>query len=122
MKHTFTLTLALTVLLSFLSCTKTEEIDKLPPITTEGKNTFGCLDNGKARIPETDEGLFNEKLSVSYENGSLSIQARIRINNGNMRQSIIVPADFTELGIYQIPPLPFGGLVHQMLKIKPWAQ
>jgi hypothetical protein len=27
------------------------ELEKLPPITQEGKNTFGCLVNGKAFVP-----------------------------------------------------------------------
>jgi hypothetical protein len=115
----FTLTLVLIVLTSILSCTKTEEIDKLPPITMEGKNTFGCLVNGIAWIPETDGGLFNEKLTARYENGGLSIQARIRINSGNIRQSIIVPADFTDLGIYKIPPSPFEGILHSNAQNQP---
>jgi hypothetical protein len=29
------------------------ELEKLPPITQEGKNTFGCLVNGKAWVTET---------------------------------------------------------------------
>ena len=123
MKHTLTLTLALTVLISFLNCTKTDmeksEIDKLPPITTEGKNTFGCLLNGKAWIPKTDGGLFNERLSVRYEHTGLSIQANLRINDDAVRQKLSVIAVFTDLGVYQIPPPPFGGEMFTNLKNKP---
>ena len=108
----FTFALVLIVLLSILSCTKTEEIDKLPPLTTEGKNTFGCLVNGKAWIPETDGGLFNEKLSVRYENGGLNLSARIRNDKENLHKSIIVTANFTNLGKYQIPPPPFSGEIY----------
>ena len=123
MKHTLTLTLALTILISFLSCTKTDmeksEIDKLPPITTEGKNTFGCLVNGKAWIPKTDGGLFNERLSIKYEGRSFSIGANIRINNDMVRQRLFVTTNFTDLGVYQIPPPPFSGIIFFNLKNPP---
>jgi hypothetical protein len=108
----FTLALVLIVLTSILSCTKTEEIDKLPPMTTEGKNTFGCLVNGKAWIPETDGGLFNERLYARYENGGLNLSANLRIDDNNIRQSLSVTANFIDLGIYQIPPLPFDGVIY----------
>jgi hypothetical protein len=101
--------IVLSIILSFLSCTKTEEIDKLPPITTEGKNTFGCLVNGKAWIPKTDGGLFNERLSLRYENGGLNISATLRINNDAIQQRLSVTAIFNDIGMYQIPPPPFDG-------------
>jgi len=97
----FTLVL---VLISILSCTKTEEIDKLPPITMEGKNTFGCLVNGKAWIPETDGGLFNERLLSTYDSDVLSIQARLRDDDLSISQIVRFRAKFTAIGIYQIPP------------------
>lgn len=31
---------------------KVNELSKLPPITQEGKNTFGCLVNGKVWVPQ----------------------------------------------------------------------
>jgi hypothetical protein len=114
-----TLILVLIVLTSIINCTKTEEIDKLPPITTEGKNTFGCLVNGKAWIPETNGGLFNEKLYARYENGGLNIQAKLRVNNDEIYQSLSVSANFTNLGKYQIPPPPFDGKFYFNLKNKP---
>ncbi len=115
----FTFALVLIVLLSILSCTKTEEIDKLPPITMEGKNTFGCLVNGIAWIPETNGGLFNEKLTARYENGGLSIQARIRTNSDVINQNLIIKSNFNDLGIYQIPPPPFEGILYFNSKNKP---
>jgi len=105
----FKLTLVLIILLSILSCTKTEEIDKLPPMTTEGKNTFGCLVNGKAWIPEPDGGLFNEKLSVRYENGYLSLFAKLEVKSNNIRQLIYLDASFNDIGKYKIPGPPFPG-------------
>ena len=116
----FTLTLVLIVLLSILSCTKTEEIDKLPPMTTEGKNTFGCLVNGKAWIPKTEGGgLFNERITVRYENEGLNIQANLRLNNDEIFQRLSVTANFIDLGTYQISPPPFDGIVYFNLKNKP---
>jgi hypothetical protein len=64
----------LLLLMAFLwsNCTKdptpdtplTEE-DKLPPATQEGKNTFGCLVNGKAWKPKGG-GLLKPGLQLSY--------------------------------------------------------
>ena len=116
----FTFALVLIVLLSILSCTKTEEIDKLPPMTTEGKNTFGCLVNGKTWIPKTEGGgLFNEKLTVRYENEGLNIQANLRLNNDEIFQRLSVTAVFIDVGSYQISPPPFDGIVYFNLKNKP---
>jgi len=109
----FTLTLVLIILLSILSCTKTEEIEKLPPMTTEGKNTFGCLVNGKAWIPKTEGGgLFNERLSIKYEGRSFSIQASLRLNKDETFQRLFVSTNFTDLGVYQIPHPPFSGEIY----------
>jgi hypothetical protein len=43
------------------------ELEKLPPITQEGKNTFGCLLNGKAYIPLS----FDSR--AIYQLGSLQV-------------------------------------------------
>lgn len=60
------------------------ELEKLPPITQTGANTFGCLVNGQAWIPGGG-GLLDNVLSVQYdptfEGGSLSIRAK-KIANG----------------------------------------
>ena len=40
------------LLLLFLTECKKNELDALPPLTEEGRNTFGCLINGKAYVPE----------------------------------------------------------------------
>jgi hypothetical protein len=44
------------------------ELEKLPPITQAGKNTFGCLVNGKAWVAPTQ----NDALAF-YQQGTLSI-------------------------------------------------
>ena len=45
----------LSILFTLFSCTKdkeTETQDQLPPITTTGANTAGCIINGKVLIPK----------------------------------------------------------------------
>ncbi|WP_396179465.1 hypothetical protein [Flavobacterium sp.] len=69
------------VLLVLTGCTNddnkktTNPIDQLPPMTTSGKNTIGCLVNG---VPFTDSGLMNNfyqlvegeyYLVINWENG-----------------------------------------------------
>lgn len=49
------------------------ELEKLPPITQEGKNTFGCLVNGKAWVAPTQ----NDALAF-YQQGTLSISGSFR--------------------------------------------
>jgi hypothetical protein len=39
--------------------------EKLPPITHEDKNTFGCLVNGKVWLPNGNDGTSN--LDLSYD-------------------------------------------------------
>ncbi|MBL0190536.1 MAG: hypothetical protein IPQ18_04090 [Saprospiraceae bacterium] len=54
------------------SCKKEKMPDALPPITTEGKGTFGCKINGEIWIPKTqDEFLGNNfDLYVNYDDAS----------------------------------------------------
>jgi hypothetical protein len=40
--------------LSSVKCKKTDAEDQLPPITTSGANTFGCLVDGKVWVPHGD--------------------------------------------------------------------
>ena len=69
------------VLLVLAGCSKDDNkntsnpIDQLPPMTTSGKNTIGCLVNG---VPFTDGGLMNNfyqlvegeyYLVINWENG-----------------------------------------------------
>jgi hypothetical protein len=53
--------LSMIILLFFLfaagSCEKEDEAPQLPPVTQTGEDTFGCLVNGEAWLPE-DYDLF----------------------------------------------------------------
>jgi hypothetical protein len=88
MKHIITHFLLFAAILScsllFHSCTKTpDEPDPdttpkpctncLPPITTEGKNTFGCKVNGKIWLPKGGKGIPGTRLS--YFDSNLAIIA-----------------------------------------------
>jgi hypothetical protein len=80
------------ILLSLTACKKDKHINgtgtpppqqqQLPPITTEGKNTFGCLVNGEVWLPEvTPYLMFVYPLQSSYQNNGFYIKATKRINN-----------------------------------------
>ena len=77
MKKTF----LLLFLMCIFGCSKDDSkntsnpIDQLPPMTTSGKNTIGCLVNG---VPFTDSGVMNNYyqlvegeyyLAINWENG-----------------------------------------------------
>ncbi len=52
------------------------ELEKLPPATQEGKNTFGCLVDGKAWVIKT-----SIDAQAFYQEGVLSIVASVNTNN-----------------------------------------
>ncbi|MBN8682018.1 MAG: hypothetical protein J0L99_05180 [Chitinophagales bacterium] len=79
MKNTLLFILFLAAL-SFSACEKEKtpptELEKLPAATQEGKNTFGCLVDGKAWTPKWG-GLLKPALTPHYNNilGSFGIVA-----------------------------------------------
>jgi hypothetical protein len=101
----FTLTLVLIVLTSILSCTKTEEIDKLPPITMEGKNTLGFLLDGKVWVPyQESSGIFTPTLFAVFDQitNKLSIEARLKMNSQSDGQ-LNITVHLSNIGIYNVP-------------------
>uniref|UniRef100_UPI0040470895 DUF6252 family protein n=1 Tax=Mariniflexile sp. TaxID=1979402 RepID=UPI0040470895 len=56
--------------------TPTSPIDQLPPATQTGKNTFGCLVNGKPFVV-----INTAKITAIYQGGGLSIAGEIDVNN-----------------------------------------
>lgn len=72
------------------------EEEKLPAITQQGLNTFGCLVNGKAWLPDND-GSANHELSPDYWHGILDIRAArfgtSRYGGRNALESISVSAN-----------------------------
>ena len=59
------------------------ELEKLPPATQEGKNTFGCLVDGKAWITRT-----STDATAFYQEGVLAIGAKNDKNTENISISI----------------------------------
>ncbi len=60
---------------------KFTEIEKLPPITTTGENTFGCLVNGKAFVVRNS----SKQVSI-YQQGQLQFGSSI--DDGTLDESI----------------------------------
>lgn len=89
MKKTLTTLLIITTF-SFAQCKKQRvaktELEKLPPATQTGANTFGCLLNGKAFMPGGG-GLLDQVLTVQYDPtygmGSLRITAKSFLSGSN---------------------------------------
>jgi len=69
----------LAALLTLSQCKKdnADPLDKLPPATQTGANTFGCLINGQAWTPKGYNGAPNYSVSYdpSYRNGTLNVSA-----------------------------------------------
>lgn len=86
-------------LLSSPQCKKdVDELSKLPPITQEGKNTFGCLVNGKAWIPQGYDGVF-PNIRVTVEPNSLDIRV-YSYKDQVLNEILIGCTDFKGIGIY----------------------
>ncbi len=101
-----TLTLALAC-----SCGKDDDNaepqgEQLPPITTEGANTFGCLVNGEVWLPAGGDspfvGLFELDVDYNEMNNNIRIQAKREVDE-NINQTIALLAlNADTLGIYTI--------------------
>ena len=64
--------------------------EKLPAITTEGKNTFGCRVNGEIWIPWIEFDLFDNHTTVSYHapTGGVNISTKKKIDDLDLFQAI----------------------------------
>lgn len=76
-----------TILLLFTTCRKETALDKLPPATQEGKNTFGCLVNGKSWMPDNGcDWLCPKDLKFYYDfdnGGTFDVVAELSAGNRN---------------------------------------
>lgn len=63
------------MLIANISCKK--EIDRLPPATQTGANTFGCLIDGKAWVPTGSPGIF---VNIYPTSGGFLIDTKGRLN------------------------------------------
>jgi hypothetical protein len=109
---TYLIFLAL-ILLSLTACKKDKHINgtgtpppqqqQLPPITTEGKNTFGCLVNGNVWLPEvTPYQMFLYPLTSSYQNEIFTVSAK-KVINQTVNQAISFQVlDLNQTGLYYL--------------------
>jgi hypothetical protein len=90
--------------LTSVKCSKQSQEDQLPPITTNGANTFGCKVDGKVWLPY---GGWNvNKLTTfeyinNYTKSGIIIYARNRKNN-ELSDLNISLKNATDTGIYKI--------------------
>ncbi|MFZ6010532.1 MAG: hypothetical protein ACOYXT_09305 [Bacteroidota bacterium] len=90
---------------SLIGCEQCEddltELEKLPPATQEGKNTFGCLVNGKAWVTKTsiDARSF-------YQAGILSIGAALIEKKVNQGMGFIIEDTNLKVGVYKLDGSP----------------
>jgi hypothetical protein len=81
------------------------ELEKLPPITQTGANTFGCLLNGKAFTPGGG-GILYRVLKVQYdptfEGGKLGITAERVFKNSNSIYINIAGDSINTVGTYPL--------------------
>ena len=82
------------IVLFFSNCKKTatSELDKLPPITQEGKRTFGCLINGNACIPDGGSFIGSPPLRGYYDS-DLNGQFAINCEYNGGKNTIIIAVD-----------------------------
>ncbi len=84
------------IIISLSACKKDKNItgtgtkpQQLPPITTEGKNTFGCLVNGEVWLPEvTPFQMLQYPLVSSYQFGNFMVLAKKNITNKEILEVI----------------------------------
>ncbi|AWW29426.1 hypothetical protein DN752_04295 [Echinicola strongylocentroti] len=101
--------LYLIILLVFAMCTACDlnffgkesepktELEKLPPITQTGENTFGCLVKGKAMFSKNT--LF---ATAIYQGGFIQIHSSMDIGDTTQNVSIIIPDPFEEYIDYNL--------------------
>jgi Family of unknown function (DUF6252) len=93
------------ILLSiFLICASCEndpspnsELAKLPPATQSGKNTFGCLVNGKAWVTRTTTDAL-----AFYQSGVMQISADINEKNRKQYLDLITLNGLTQGAVYDL--------------------
>lgn len=106
------------VVLTASNCRKKnpeKPIDKLPPETQTGANTFGCLIDGEAFIPKGNP-LSGPILKAQYQfvNGKQSFGISARNSEGEMGRTIAIGGDsiILNLGEYDLNSRNIAGQLH----------
>ncbi len=91
---------------------KLSELDKLPPVTQTGANTFGCLINGKAYMPGGWDGNHsNYRVFVDASDSSLDIRTY------NFETTVKLQITFGSSGLYSGINLSFNHVGRSTLGI-----
>ncbi len=93
--------LALAIPILLIACKKEKpltELEKLPPATQTGANTFGCLVNGKAWVAQRNDCsiICDPSFKMYYDGsggGSISLLALMINSTNNIDQEIIISFD-----------------------------
>jgi len=72
-----------------------DPVEQLPPITKEGKNTFGCLVNGRVWVPKGNHGIPNLDLlyDPEYNHGTFDLRTYRYPDQSDHLQYIILFSD-----------------------------
>jgi len=97
---------SLFIAITFLACKKSNNNigDSLPPITQEGKNTFGCLINGKVYLPkgfEQNHPSFEMIVDPTF-NGNLNVRT-FRKENGVTQSFGFTCYSVIGIGTFELP-------------------
>ena len=102
--------------LTAVQCKKTTPEDQLPPITTTGANTFGCLVNGNVWLPYGSLGVpsltSNIYLDMISKTNTLNIDAYDRKNGALSDINITVKKLISDTSIYILYNYLNEGLVY----------
>ena len=77
MKYLFIFIIVIVIALPACKKSKNFDVDSLPPITQEGKNTFGCLINGKVYVPrgfEQNKPNYQVHVDPTFNDGSFGVK------------------------------------------------
>ena len=101
------------ILLFLVACKKEDPeltpLEQLPPLTFEGKNTFGCLIDGEAwvaKVPPLSGLGGSPRTNAVYNstNGGFGASGLLKNNEGTIFQKVKLEAFISGIGTYSIYP------------------
>jgi hypothetical protein len=78
--------------------------EKLPPATQEGKNTFGCLVNGKVWLPKGYDGTSNLDLSYdpTFNHGTFDLRTYRYLDEKSFQYLILFSDSIASTGSFKL--------------------
>ena len=90
--------LVLLLLMIAISCKRKDPEPSLPPETQEGKNTFGCMLNGRVWIATPQEG----RLYIDIDSDGMYLYATLRDDSKKIFEKISILGTLNGVGTYEI--------------------